>query len=96
MSDTNLNNEIQYEEEILEDDYEDENETFDNDQIIRAKWSFDGATNLLEAAEKLEVYATWLRELESQGWRLRSSIEDDYGYLYQIDEHGNEIESALD
>lgn len=48
---------------------------------IRAKWTFDGATTLLEAAQRLREYATDLEGLAALGFELRGEIEDDYGFI---------------
>lgn len=67
------------EEEIYDPWDEDEDEW---DPIIRAKWSFDGANTLEEAAERLEAFAQFLRERHGAGWKLREPINDDYGFVY--------------
>jgi hypothetical protein len=60
-------------------DLEDETD----DEVIRSKWVMDGATTLQEAADKLREYALWLEQQHASGWKLRSSVEDDYGFMYQ-------------
>lgn len=62
---------------------EDEEEEFD--EIIRAKWTFDGSKTLTEAAQMLRSYADYLEELEKDGWKLREEIRDDYGFIYNED-----------
>ena len=64
------------------DDWDDEEYEGENDEIVRAKWSFDGATTLQEAAEMLRSYADGLEKLHKDGWVLRGPIEDDYGFIY--------------
>jgi hypothetical protein len=71
-------------EEYFEDDFDDDDED-DYDDIIRAKWCFDGATTLEEAATMLEDYAAHLREAGKKGFLLRNAIEDDYGFVYHPD-----------
>ena len=48
---------------------------------IRAKWSWDGATTLEEAALLAEEAAVRLRALAAAGWQLDGAVEDDYGFL---------------
>jgi hypothetical protein len=63
--------------EVDEFAVEDDNEsTF----VIRGKWILDGADNLVEAAEMARAYADFLEGLASDGYTLRASIEDDYGF----------------
>jgi hypothetical protein len=73
------------EHDMIEEDWEDEgwDEEFENGtrSIIRAKWSFDGATTLSEAAACLQAYASDLLVMEQEGWQLESPIEDDYGFI---------------
>ena len=54
-------------------------------ESIRAKWSMDGAVTLSEAAEKLREHATWLEELERDGWQLIDPIDDDWGFITNPD-----------
>lgn len=70
-------------EQVVEEFDDDEEDEFDeeNNDIIRAKWSFDGATTLTEAAEMLKNYADEILKLEKEGWQLESPIEDDYGFI---------------
>ena len=58
-------------------------ETMDTYETIRAKWTMDEAETLLEAAEKLRVYANDLEKMHNEGWRLREPIADDYGHIYK-------------
>lgn len=53
----------------------------DNDNIIRAKWTIDGAETLEEAAIKAGGFAACLRELAAGGWELTGPVEDDYGFI---------------
>jgi hypothetical protein len=53
----------------------------EDDRIIRAKWTIDGARTLEEAAVKLERFAAYLREIRAEGWELRRVVDDDYGFL---------------
>jgi len=48
-------------------------------EIIRAKWTMDGATTLPEAAAKLREKATELDALHAGGYRLAWPVDDDYG-----------------
>lgn len=58
-----------------EDDVEDFS-TF----TIRGKYILDGADTLLEAAELARDYASFLEGLVAQGYELRATIDDDYGF----------------
>lgn len=53
------------------------------EEIIRAKWSMDGATTLTEAASQLRSYAEALERLAADGWELTRPVEDDYGFIKQ-------------
>ena len=55
---------------------------------IRAKWTFDGATTLREAAAHLRSYAEDLEGLAALGFELRDEIEDDYGFIGRPDDGG--------
>jgi len=55
---------------------------------IRAKWSFDGAKTLAEAAAMLREYAADLDGLASLGFELRDEIEQDYGFIGRPDDGG--------
>lgn len=60
---------------IAEEDFDDEQE------IIRAKWTMDGATTLAEAATRLRAFADVLDQKHAEGWTLQQAIDDDYGFL---------------
>jgi hypothetical protein len=68
--------------DLVEDDGEEDDE---DPFIIRAKWQMDGARTLDEAINKLKGFIEYLRELKDDGWELRDSVEDDYGFLYKRD-----------
>ena len=51
----------------------------DEDEIVRAKWTLDGATTLAEAAQKARDFADRLQRLHDKGYVLREPIADDYG-----------------
>jgi hypothetical protein len=55
---------------------QDENET-----IIRAKWTIDGATTLAEAAQKAREFAAELDRMAADGYVLTGPVEDDYGFV---------------
>ena len=50
-------------------------------KTIRAKWLYDGASTLSEAAARLRDEAEHLEELEAEGWQLEGPVLDDYGFL---------------
>ena len=56
--------------------------------LIRAKWTFDGAKTLAEAAQRLRDYATDLEALSALGFELRDEIVDDYGFIGRPDDGG--------
>jgi hypothetical protein len=65
-------------EQITDIDVTDEDEA---PNIIRAKWTIDGATTLAEAAAKLRQFADELDQKHAEGWTLEQPVEDDYGFL---------------
>jgi hypothetical protein len=56
--------------------------------LIRAKWTFDGAKTLTEAAQRLRDYAASLDGLAAIGFELRDEIVDDYGFIGRPDDGG--------
>jgi hypothetical protein len=64
--------------EDLEDD-----EDVPEHEIVRAKWSIDGAKTLAEAAQKARDFADFLQGLHDQGYVLEDEIADDYGFYYK-------------
>lgn len=64
---------------FADDDYDEFSNK--NEMMLITKCIADGAKTLSEAAEKLESFARWLRELEEEGWQLEQAIEDDYSFL---------------
>ena len=64
---------------FADDDYDEFSNK--NEMILITKYIADGAKTLSEAAEKLESFARWLRELGEEGWQLEQAIEDDYSFL---------------
>jgi hypothetical protein len=58
------------------------------EMLIRAKWSFDGARTLGEAAARLRDYAADLDGLAALGFELRDEIVDDYGFAGRPDDGG--------
>ena len=56
--------------------------------LIRAKWTFDGAKTLAEAAQMLRGYAADLEGLSALGFELRDEIVDDYGFIGRPDDGG--------
>lgn len=53
------------------------------DDIIRAKWTIDGATTLAGAAQKAREFADHLQSLHDQGYVLDDPIDDDYGFYHK-------------
>lgn len=61
-------------------DPEDEEEDFPD--ILRAKWTMDGATTLAEAAEKVRAFADHIDALIAEGYELTEApIHDDYAFM---------------
>lgn len=56
-------------------------EEAEDDLIIRAKSSIDGAKTLDEAIDMLYDFIDYLRNLKNLGYELRDPVEDDYGFL---------------
>lgn len=56
--------------------------------LIRAKWTFDGAKTLADAAQRLHDYAAELEGLARLGFELRDEIVDDYGFIGRPDDGG--------
>lgn len=62
-------------------DSEDEDALFENEITIRAKWTMDGAETLDQAIQYLHNFAAGLAEYKAEGWELRDTVGDDYGFL---------------
>jgi hypothetical protein len=65
----------------------DDEEEFDEPEIIRAKWTMDGATTLAGAAAMLRAFADELDRKHAEGWTLRQPVDDDYGFLNEPEGH---------
>ncbi|HXB02417.1 MAG TPA: hypothetical protein VNV15_06330 [Opitutaceae bacterium] len=50
--------------------------------IVRAKWSFDGATTIPEMIAAMENRIAYLRQLDAAGTTLQGPVTDDYAFLY--------------
>lgn len=57
----------------------------ETDEIVRAKWSIDGAATLAEAAQKAREFADHLEHLAAEGYVLTQPVEDDYGFIRKAD-----------
>lgn len=55
------------------------------DEIVRAKWTMDGARTLEEAAVLVRGFANHLDDLHQRGFFLREAVVDDYGFIYHPD-----------
>lgn len=51
------------------------------EQIVRAKWTFDGAESIEEMAKMLEQKAALLRDMDDDGWELEQEVQDDYAFI---------------
>ena len=60
-----------------------DSEPGEDDDIVRAKWTIDGATTLAEAAQKARGFADYLQKLHDEGYVLRGPVSDDYGFYYK-------------
>jgi hypothetical protein len=67
--------------EVISDGGLDEEEF--TDEIVRAKWTIDGAATLVEAAQKAREFADFLQGLHDEGYVLREPVADDYGFYYK-------------
>jgi hypothetical protein len=59
---------------------EDEEDEEPDDEIVRAKWTIDGAATLAEAAQKAHAFGDWLQSLHDEGYVLSQPVSDDYGF----------------
>lgn len=67
--------------DVIEDEDEDlDEEDFENQLLLRAKWSLDGAATMEEAAAKARELADRIDEWRREGYALTQPIYDDYGY----------------
>lgn len=55
----------------------------DDDQIIRCKWVGDGSRTLDDLITRLHDFAEYVRGLKRDGWELKRTMDDDYGFLRQ-------------
>lgn len=57
--------------------------TFDSERnmIVRGKWVYDGCASLDEMVRRLELEIEYLKMIRSQGWRLQSTVDDDFAFL---------------
>lgn len=62
-------------------DLDEDGTTEEPGETIRAKWLFEGAETLSEAAQMLRAEADRLVELERDGWQLQDPVSDDYGLI---------------
>jgi hypothetical protein len=60
---------------------ENEETRMDEEMVIRAKWTMDGAETLSQAASALRLFADELEKAERDGWQLDQPIADDYGFV---------------
>jgi len=65
-------------ESVTEDEYDE-----DDDQIIRCKWVGDGSRTLDDLITRLHDFAEYVRGLKRDGWELKRTMDDDYGFLRQ-------------
>ena len=64
-----------------DEDFDEEDGYFD--ELIRAKWTIDGATTLAEAAVMAREFADELQRLHNEGYALREPVQDDYAHYYK-------------
>lgn len=69
----------------LADDSDGDDEEFEgeDDDLVRAKWTIDGATTLAEAARMAHEFGDSLQKLHDEGYVLREPVSDDYGMYYK-------------
>lgn len=66
-------------------------ELFPGDKVVRGKYVMDGSGDLLEAAKHLRAYADELEGQHYAGWRLRYTIQEDTGFIYEQEPQGSEV-----
>lgn len=69
--------------EVMSEITTDEEEQWDeeNEDIIRAKWIFDGAKTLDEVIDRLKDQIEVIKKLKEDGWELIDEVADDYGII---------------
>lgn len=66
----------------VDPDDEDEDDLDNQPDILRAKWTMDGATTLAEAAEKIRAFAAHIGALITEGYELvEAPVRDDYAFI---------------
>lgn len=60
-----------------DEDYTDD----ENEEIIRAKWIFDGAKTLDEVIDRLKDQIEIIKKMKEDGWELVGEVTDDYGII---------------
>lgn len=65
-------------------EHTEENEDFDDTEIIRAKWLYDNCSTLDEIIERLHQEIEYIKKLKEDGWKLIEPVNDDYGYIRKI------------
>lgn len=69
--------------DLVDEEWDPEEDPLDGCDIIRAKWTIDGCSTLLEVAERFAALAEHYRAMHADGWRLTDPVADDYGYIKQ-------------
>lgn len=66
-------NELDFDSESSYDD------SLDDIEYIRAKWTYDGARTLDEVIDRLHAQIEYIKSLKTEGWELIDEVSDDYG-----------------
>lgn len=66
-------NELDFDSESSYDD------SLDDIEYIRAKWTYDGARTLDEVIDRLHAQIEYVKSLQKDGWELIDEVNDDYG-----------------
>jgi len=56
-------------------------ENIEDDEIIRGKWIFEGASSITEIIDNTKNLVEYLQQLKNGGFELAFPVKDDYGYL---------------
>lgn len=51
------------------------------ESVLRAKWTFDGASTAPEMIAALERCIKYLKRLDAAGCKLRNKVDDDYAFV---------------
>ena len=61
----------------------DDGEDDEHNMTIRFKWVGDGCQTIDDIIRRLQCLTEWYMQLKQEGWELRETIDDDWGFLYK-------------